>query len=183
PGGGIYTLPDGEEIWIDIGLEDYEVTSLVMTDSLALYASCSFGGVFCYNEESLLWDQTNEGLDDLNVEALVTTPDGMLVAGTKTSGLYTMNPGTRIWRRIGSEELTIVAMDVYNGTVVIGTDYDGFYYYRSGMAGPERIPVGDGGDLSGVGKFPYLTSMSIGPDGHIAFLSRNRVFKSFCPID
>ncbi len=182
-GRGIYHLPDGEDMWLRFGLNDYDITSLVMTDSLGFYASCSFGGVFSYDEETFVWDQTNEGLGDLNVEALVLTPDGRLVAGTKYSGLYVMNPAERIWRKLGSEELHVVAMDIYNETVVIGTDYDGFYFFRTGMDGPEQIPVGDGGDIAGFGNYPYLTSMSIGPEGYIAFLSRDRVFMSLCPID
>ena len=166
---------DGGKNWNDIGMQGYEINALIRTADGDLLAGTSFGGVFRYTGEGILWDQLNEGLGDLRVNALAAARGGAILAGTE-SGLFISSNGGASWRRFSKEQLTIESVTVAGEDIFLGTER-GVFWTR--MDEPVLRAQNEG--LESYDLRSILT-IALDTDDHLLLLTDRRLLRSSTPF-
>jgi len=124
---GVNGETKGGEDWINIGLTDLEVYSLIM-DSLTptiIYARAG-DGIFKSTDGGDSWTQVNNGLTDLTIYTLAIDPitPTTIYAGT-WDGIFKTTNGGKSWMNIGLTDLEVYGLiiDLINPTTIYaGTD-------------------------------------------------------------
>jgi photosystem II stability/assembly factor-like uncharacterized protein len=168
---GIRLSTDGGASWSQLGLNDYHILALVKTDDGTLLAGASFGGVFRYTGEGILWDQMNEGLGDLNVNTLTVTGGGDVLAGTD-AGVFISSNGGVSWRRFSRERIEITAALVVGEDIFFGSE-EGVLWTRTD--GSALIRQNDGIPSS---KLSGIISIAANPDGYLCLLTFSDIYRS-----
>jgi photosystem II stability/assembly factor-like uncharacterized protein len=162
---------DGGTSWSQLGLDDYEMRGLVKTGDGSLLAGASFGGVFRYTGEGILWDQMNDGLGDLHVNALAVTGGGDVLAGTD-AGVFISSNGGASWRRFSKERIQITAVLVVGEDIFFGTE-EGVLWTRTD--GSALSHQNDGIPSSDLGA---IISIAADPDKYLYLFTASGTFKS-----
>ena len=174
-GYGLFLSADGGSAWKDIGMRGYEISAMIRTADGRLLAGTSFGGVFRYTGEGILWDQLNEGLADLNVTALAVMRGGEILAGTG-SGLFISSNGGASWRLFSKERLPIVSILVAGEDIFLGTSHS-VIWTRVDRPVPSVQSEGlEHSDLYSI------RSIAKDPDDHLLLLTDRRLFRSSTPF-
>ena len=90
-GFGVYRYREDSDSLESLGLDNYHITSLIVTDNDHIFVSAAGDGVFYSEDNGGTWQKANQGLSDHVINLLVQGPDGKIYAGTVGDGLYCCN--------------------------------------------------------------------------------------------
>lgn len=94
--GGLYRTTDHGTTWIQIGLQNTSVSSILINGS-RIFSSTYGSGVFFSTDYGSSWNTLNSGLTNLNVRHLCLAPNGFLFAATSGGGVHrSMSPITSV---------------------------------------------------------------------------------------
>jgi photosystem II stability/assembly factor-like uncharacterized protein len=167
---------DGGGSWNNLGMKGYEINALIGGADGGLIAGTSFGGVFRYTGEGILWDQMNEGLGDLHVNALAAARGGEILAGTET-GVFISSNGGASWRRFSNDRIWINDIRVEDKDVFIGSTKGVF---RATLGTAVLRPQNDG--LLSYDLYSII-SIALDPGGRLLLLTERRLLRSSPPLD
>lgn len=129
---GVFTSTDNGKSWIETGLNNTDVRSLVRVSDV-LYAGTWGKGVYKSEDNGQTWTAVNKGLSCLAVHALTVSSKGEIYAGTFGGGVFkSVNNGSD-WTDLNTGYPYIWALGITsNGTLYAGTYGGGAYYSADG---------------------------------------------------
>ncbi len=142
-GGGIYRSLDGGENWLQIGLSDTDVQTLITLPDRRIFAGSSEGTFLSLNNGES-WQQMNDGLDvpwkRVRVNSIYTKSDDEILVGTMTHGLLRSQDNGDTWRQIAlSNVFDVLSFATSaNGDIFAGSAGD---IYRSVDSGESWVRV------------------------------------------
>ena len=139
--GVYYSHADGQS-WMQTGLTDAQVRSVVSNSNGHIFAATFGAGVFHSTDNGDSWTPINSGLEALTVLAIAVNSKGDVFAGTLLGGLFRSSDNGASWTRklislirpVTYETVSAIAVDnndmLYAGTgSFLGlSEIDGVYY-------------------------------------------------------
>jgi hypothetical protein len=86
---GVYRSTDGGDSWYRVGLQSYQVLSLLADNGGNIFAGTNTGGIFNSTDNGDTWTALNSGLPNLGVAALaINQSTRQIFAGTSGNGVF-----------------------------------------------------------------------------------------------
>lgn len=175
-GGGVYISHDIGNTWANIGMEGYEITTILVDDGGDIYAGADFGGAFRYTGEGIVWDQLNEGLENLHLNTMILSPGKMIFAGTE-DGIYLLDADSLHWEELGLNEYRVAAIYIDSGNNIVAGTNEGVFMRSPDLSRWE--PVSHGIYHTDINKIDILIA---GPDDYLYAIGKY-IYRSSRAVD
>lgn len=160
PGNGLFTSSDNGLTWNDLGLSNYNISSIAVSNSGNVFVGTRGSGIFISNGLNQDWRQADANFRFETFPSLLTTYNNIIYAGG--TGVYRSVDNGKSWFKkiqgLGNWSVQSLILDKY-GNVCAGTDNGGFFITSNNGENWTKFNNG----LTNT----EITSLAINNQGHI----------------
>ncbi len=131
-GHGVYYSDNGGDSWIQRGLNDQVVYSLVMDTSGIIFAGTMKNGVYRSSDNGKTWELLNNGLINKNIYRLKINHQNVLIAASETDGgIFRSTDLGNTWQNVGLPIGTVKTALISSDNKLFVSTYGGMQKFNN----------------------------------------------------